>query len=200
MSDLKKVKDDIKMKNEFIEVYKKYIKRDGSSELLSWLEESDFFSAPASTKFHGAYNGGLVEHSVNVFNETIRLLRAYPEIKVSGETVAICTLLHDICKCNCYKESIRNVKDESGKWIQVPCYEYKEEFNFGGHGSKSVFLIQKFMKLTDEEAVAINCHMGFADRTPNDYTIGAAYENNLFAWLIHVADESATYVLENRKN
>lgn len=187
------------MKERFLEIYKKYITREGAEELLKWIEQTNFFKAPASSRFHGSYEGGLVEHSVNVFNELVRLLKAYPEIKVSGETAAIISLLHDLCKCNTYKVSMRNKKNEHGSWIQVPFYEHDEEFCYGGHGSKSVFLIQKYMKLTDEEAIAVNCHMGFSDRPNGDYSIGNAYENNPVAWLLHVADESATYIVEGRK-
>ena len=73
---------------------------------------------------------------------------------------------------------------------------FDEDFCYGGHGSKSVYLAQKYIPLTNEEAVAINCHMGFADRSPNDYSLGNAYEQYPLAWLLHVADESATYIRE----
>lgn len=185
-----------KTKEKFLSLYKKWIKRDGSEELLSWIENSDFFEAPASTRFHGDYAGGLVEHSINVFEEFIRLLKAYPEIKTNGETAAIVSLLHDLCKVNVYKTEMRNKKDSNGTWAQVPFYTHNEDFCYGGHGSKSVFLVQKFMRLSDEEAVAINCHMGFSDRYPGDYSLGAAFEKYPIAWLLHVADESATYVRE----
>lgn len=187
------------MKQKFKEVYEKFIKREGADELMKWLEGTDFFEAPASTRFHGDYQGGLVEHSLNVFNELVRLLKAYPEVKVSGETAAIVSLLHDLCKCNCYKVSMRNKKDERGTWVQVPFYEFDEQFCYGGHGAKSVFLVQKYMELSDEEAVAINCHMGFSDRPTGDYSIGNAFESYKLAWLLHVADESATYMLESKK-
>jgi len=186
------------MKEKFIEIYEKYITREGAEELLAWIEKTDFFKAPASTRFHGSYEGGLVKHSVTVFNELVRLLRAYPEVKVSGETAAIVSLLHDLCKCNTYTVSMRNKKDEHGTWVQVPFYEFNEEFCYGGHGSKSVFLIQKHMKLTDAEAVAVNCHMGFSDRPNGDYSIGNAFENYPLAWLLHVADEAATYIAEGK--
>ena len=184
--------------DKFKEEYRKYIKRDGAEEFLSYLESTDFFSAPASTRFHGAFEEGLCLHSLNVFMELIRLLKAYPEIKVSGETAAICALLHDVCKIGCYKISMRNVK-ENGQWVQKPYYEWDEDFCYGGHGSKSVYLIQKYMKLTDEEAVAINCHMGIYDRLHNDYGLAEAYKSYSFAWLLHVADESASYIRENDK-
>lgn len=187
-------------KEKFVSLYRHFITRDGAEELLDYIESTDFFTAPASTRFHGVYEGGLCEHSINVFNELVRLLKAYPEVKVSGETAAIVSLLHDLCKANCYKIEMRNKKNEDGKWIQVPFYTFNEDFCFGGHGAKSVFLIQKYMKLCDEEATAINCHMGPWDRSPNDYSIGNAYEKCPLAWLVHVADESATYMVEGNSD
>lgn len=185
-------------KDRFLEIYSRFIKRPGAEDLLSWLKTTDFFTAPASTRFHGSYEGGLCEHSVHVWEELVRLLRAYPEISASGETVAIITLLHDLCKIGCYKTELRN-KKEDGVWRTVPCYTFSEDFCYGGHGSKSVFLVQSHMELTPEEAVAINCHMGFSDRGPGDFSLGNAYEKYPLAWLLHVADESATYIREVAK-
>lgn len=189
-------------KEDFIKIYTSHIKRAGSADLLKWLEESDFFTAPASTKYHGNYEGGLCEHSVNVYEELVRLLRVYPEIRVTPETGAIVTLLHDICKVGCYKPELKSRKtgrkrrDGKPEWEDYIGYDFKEDFCYGGHGSKSVFLIQKYMGLTDAEAVAINCHMGFSDRAPGDYSLGKAYEEFPLAWILHVADESATYIRE----
>ena len=173
----------------FEDIYTTHIKREGSAELLKWLKSTDFFTAPGSTRFHDCYAGGLAEHSVRVFNELVRLLKAYPEIKVSAETAAIVTLLHDACKANCYKVELRNKKDETGRWVQVPVYTFKEDFSFGGHGSKSVYLIQKFMKLTDEEAVAINCHMGVEN---GNFTVNDAFRAYPLAFLVHTADMAST--------
>lgn len=184
-------------REDFIRLYTQYIKRPGADKLLAWLEESDFFTAPASTKFHGNYEGGLCEHSVNVWEELVRLLKAYPEIKVSAESAAIVTLLHDLCKIGCYKQELRNQK-VGNHWVQRPVYVFEEDFCYGGHGSKSVYLAQKYMSLTEAEAVAINCHMGPWDRSPGDYSLGNAYENYPLAWLVHVADESATYIRESK--
>lgn len=184
-------------KDEFIDLYTKYIKRVGATDLLAWLENSDFFTAPASTRFHGNYEGGLCEHSINVFEELVRLLRAYPELKVTAESAAIVALLHDLCKIGCYKQELRNTK-VNGVWVQRPVYVFEEDFCFGGHGSKSVFLIQKYMNLTNSEAAAVNCHMGFADRSPGDYSLGNAYEQHPLALLLHWADESATYIRETK--
>ena len=173
----------------FEEIFRTYIKREGAAELLKWLKSTDFFTAPGSTRFHDCHAGGLVDHSVNVFNELVRLLKAYPEVKVSAETAAIVTLLHDVCKANCYKVELRNKKNEHGQWIQVPVYTFQEDFSFGGHGSKSVYLIQKFMKLTDEEAVAINCHMGVEN---SNWVVNDAYRAYPLAFLVHTADMAST--------
>lgn len=183
-------------KEDFIRLFTQHIKRPGSDALLAFLESSDFFTAPASTRFHGNYEGGLCEHSVNVWEELVRLLKAYPEVKVSAESAAIVSLLHDLCKIGCYKQELRNTK-VNGVWVQRPVYVFDEDFRYGGHGSKSVYLAQKHMNLTDTEAVAINCHMGAWDRNPTDYSIGSAYEECSLAWLLHVADESATYIRES---
>lgn len=182
-------------KEDFIELFTKYIQRPGASELLTWLENSDFFTAPASTRFHGNYEGGLCEHSINVWEELVRLLKAYPEVKVSAESAAIVSLLHDLCKIGCYKQEFRNTK-VNNVWVQRPVYIFDEDFCYGGHGSKSVYLAQRYINLTEAEATAINCHMGFADRSPGDYSLGNAYEQYPLAWLLHVADESATYIRE----
>ena len=173
-------------KEKFIQLYTKYIEREGSKELFDWLCSTDFFTAPASTKYHEAYPGGLVEHSLRVFHELCRLLKAYPELKVTAETAAIVTLLHDLCKANFYGTELRNKKNEYGQWVKVPTYVVDEKFKFGGHGSKSVFLIQQFMKLTPEEAVAINNHMGDNVEAFN------AYRAFPLAFLVHTADMAAT--------
>lgn len=180
-------------KEKYLEIFDKYINRDGFGDLHDWLIETDFFEAPASTRYHSAYKGGLCEHSINVWSHMIRLLKAYPEIKTSGETVAIIALLHDVCKIGIYKTDYRNVKNDKGVWERVPCYSYDEKFSYGNHGGKSVFLISKHIRLTDEEAVAIQCHMGNED---GKYTTSESYKQFPLAWLLHVADEAATYLDE----
>lgn len=182
-------------KERFISLCDK-ISRDGIGDLLAWLSKSDFFSAPASTKYHGSYPGGLLEHSLNVYDETVRLLNAYPEIEVPEESVIICSLFHDLCKVNMYKVEKRNRKNDEGQWESYDAYTVGEKFCFGGHGSKSVFLIQQFMKLTPLEAVAINCHMGLGD---GSNFVGNAYEQTPFAWIVHAADEAATFIIEKKE-
>ena len=176
----------------FTEIYQKYIEREGSQEFLKWLESTDFFNAPASTKYHECYAGGLAEHSANVFHELCRLLKAYPEVRVTAETAAIVSLLHDVCKANCYKVEYRNRKNEYGQWEKYPYYDFQEDFSFGGHGSKSVYLIQKFMKLSDAEAVAINCHMGTEN---GKWEVNDAFRAYPLAFLLHTADMASTIEL-----
>lgn len=185
------------MTHKFWEIYDEHIHRPGSEKLKEWLLSTDIETAPASTKFHGSYSGGWLDHSVNVWEELIRLLKAYPEVKVTVESAAIISLLHDVCKLNTYKQELRNQK-VNGVWVQRPVYVFDEDFCYGNHGGKSVYLIQKHIDLTDTEATCVNCHMGFADRSPGDYSLGSAYEQYPLAWLLHVADESATYIRERK--
>lgn len=180
-------------KKEFLDLCS-MIQRDGIANLLAWLERSDFFTAPASRQYHGSYEGGLLQHSLNVYHEMKRLLAAFPEIHASDETVAIITLFHDLCKVNFYGVEKRNRKTADDRWESYDAYKIDEKFKYGGHGSKSVFIVQNFMKLTPEEAVAINCHMGAFDG--NAQSVGGAFEAYPLAWLTSVADQAATYIDE----
>lgn len=170
--------------------------REGADKLLEWLETTDFYTAPASSKYHGDYPGGLLEHSLNVYDEFVRLLAAYPEIDAPADSVILSALLHDLCKVNFYTVEKRNRKNAStGQWEQYDFYKIQEKFCFGGHGSKSVYLAQHFVDLRPEEAVAINCHMSCWDGNKD---VGNAFSQFPFAWLLHVADESATYIKESK--
>ena len=145
-------------REEFLQIWQQHITRPGSEKLLDWLDhKTDFFTAPASTRFHGACEGGLCMHSLNVYHALHDTFFAEGD---SEETFAICALLHDLCKANYYKPGTRNVKNEAtGQWEKVPSYSVEDLFPYG-HGEKSVFLIERFMKLKVEEAVAIRWHMG----------------------------------------
>ena len=186
---------------EFVNLYRLYIKREGADKLLEYLmTKSDFFTAPASSKFHNDFEGGLAAHSVNVYHRLVKLLEAeYGEKwseSYSPETVAIVGLLHDVCKINYYKVSYRNVKKDGG-WEQVPFYTVEDELPYG-HGEKSVYIIGGFMRLTREEAMSINWHMGgFDDRVKGgSYSVGTAYYKYPLAALTHTADFLATYLDE----
>ena len=193
-------------KEEFIQIYRANITRPGAEELLDYLEyKSDFFTAPSSARFHGSYEGGLCEHSVNVYHCLVdylareRVQELYG-MEYSAETVAIVALLHDLCKANYYKAWTRNVKnDVTGQWEKVPSYSVEDLFPYG-HGEKSVFLIERFMKLKIEEAVAIRWHMGGFDDAAKGgcFAISEAYDKYPLAVKLHIADLKATYLMEHR--
>ena len=168
------------------------VKRDGMDKLIEWIQTRDFFDAPASTAYHGSYPGGLCEHSLNVYKELKRVLSAFPEIECAEDSAILCALLHDVCKIDFYAQEKRNRKNNEGRWESYDAYKIDEKFCFGGHGSKSVYLIQHFINLSPEEATAINCHMGAFDNE----RVGNSYEQFPLAWALHVADEAAAYLDE----
>ncbi|MDD6251028.1 MAG: HD domain-containing protein [Ruminococcus sp.] len=180
-------------KDEFVKIYTENIHRQGSQELLNWLLNTDFFTAPASTKFHCACENGLVMHSVNVFNTMVE--KHFEEGVDDIESFAISALLHDICKAEFYKVSTRNVKnDATGQWEKQPYYSVEDKFPFG-HGEKSVFLIERFMRLKLDEAMAIRWHMGSFDDAQG-YTVSQAYDKYPLAVKLHLADMESTYLRE----
>lgn len=181
------------VKETFLEAINKNIKRDGIENLVNWLCQTDFFTAPASTRYHGSYEGGLAEHSLAVYNRLVDLVNHLEPDVWSQESIAIVALFHDVCKIGVYKTELRWRKDQYNRWEQYPTYKFDEDFKFGGHGSKSMFLVQNFIQLTPEEATAINCHMGQWDATTYSNPT-SAYEANHLAWLLHVADEAADFI------
>lgn len=192
-----------KNKNEFIEIYKENITRPGSDKLLNYLisEQSDFFTAPCSTRFHGSYAGGLVQHSINVYNCLKDYLSRQRTKDVYGmnytdESIALVSLLHDVCKMNFYSVDYRNAKNEQGVWEKVPYYTINDQLPYG-HGEKSVYIVSGFMRLTREEAFAIRYHMGFSGIEDRN-SIGKAFEMFPLVFALSVADMEATYFLESK--
>lgn len=187
-------------KQRFLDLFK-HITREGSDKLLCWLEQSDFFTAPASTRYHGSYNGGLLAHSLNVYDCLVKLLQSEGLTEAySDETVAIVSLLHDLCKVHYYKKGVRNVK-EDGRWVQKEVFEADELFPCG-HGEKSVIIIQHFMPLERDEIYAIRAHMGGFDTSVKggDRFVGKIFERSNLAVLTHMADMIATYLIEQKEN
>lgn len=185
------------MKEEFIELLKS-TNREGIENLINFLEKTDFFEAPASTRFHGDYKGGLVEHSIKVyeiFKEKVK--NASIEINIPEDTIIITALLHDICKANFYKVDYRNAKNELGVWEKVPYYTVDDQIPYG-HGEKSVMMITEYIKLTPEEKYAIRWHMGFTEPKELYNTISSVYEKFPLALALHEADLEATYLKESR--
>lgn len=186
------------LQEEFTNLVVQNIHREGIGDLMQWLCQTDFFKAPASTRYHGCCEGGLVQHSLNVYAQLTKLCKWF-ECEASLESIAIVALLHDLCKVGCYKTEMRWRKDANNRWEQYPTWKFEEDYCFGGHGAKSVYLIQNFMKLTPEEAAAINAHMGAWDSTTysNPTTV---YQCNRLAWLLHVADEAADFIVESKED
>ena len=178
---------------QFIDIYNKNVTRPGADRLLKWLEGTDFFTAPASTKFHGACECGLVMHSINVYNAMMQ--HFFTEGEDNPETFAVCALLHDVCKANFYKVSTRNAKnDATGQWEKVPFYQVADQLPYG-HGEKSVYIISAYMRLTRDEAFAIRYHMGFsANDDPGN--VGKALEMFPLAYALCAADMEAAYFCE----
>jgi len=188
-----------KNKEEFLKIAKTNIKREGINELLKWIESTDFFEAPASAKFHLAEAGGLCQHSLNVYHRLLKLANEqFGEENVNIETITICSLFHDVCKCCFYKTDYRNVK-ENGEWVQKPYYTIDDPLPYG-HGEKSVYIINGYMRLSREEALAINWHMGGFDKRVQggDQSFSNAYYKYPLCTLTHIADIMATYLDEER--
>ena len=190
-------------KEEFIEIFKQNITRPGADALLDYLEnKSDFFTAPASARYHSAYEGGLCEHSVNVYHCLADYL-ARPRVQelygleYTDESIAIVSLLHDLCKIGCYKPGTRNVKDANGKWQSVPTYTFDDPLPYG-HGEKSVYIANGFIRLSREEAMAIRWHMGFSGPEDNRM-VGQALSKYPLAFALSTADMEASYFLENEE-
>ena len=185
-------------KERFIDIYQTNIKRDGASTFLEFLKKSDFFTAPASTRYHGNYDGGLVDHSLHVYDclkdylERQRTKEIY-HMDYSEDTVATVALLHDVCKIHVYKKSMRNRKI-NGEWHEVPYFEFDDKMPYG-HGEKSVYMITPYMKLSREEAFAIRYHMGFSGSEPAQ-NVGYTFEHFPLAFALGTADMEATYFVD----
>ena len=185
----------------FIEIFNDKIKREGADKLLDFLMRSDFFTAPASTRYHGACEGGLLAHSLNVYDCLVDILNR-PRVKelygihYDDESIAIAALMHDVCKVNFYKTSFRNAKDENGKWVSVPYYTIEDNLPYG-HGEKSVYIVSGFMRLTRDEAFAIRYHMGFSG-TEDPGNVGRALEMFPLAYALCCADMEAAFLMEGK--
>lgn len=187
------------LKKRFVEICT-MIDRPGMSELMTWLERSDFYTAPASSRFHGNHAGGLLEHSLNVYDKLSEYVSRYPELNIPYESVAVVALFHDLTKVNYYTISSRNVKDEAtGTWHKEPFYKVDDRLPLE-HGEKSVIILQSFIKLTRDEIFAIRWHMGGFDSAAKggDYGLSGAFEMCPLAVMTHLADMEATYLSERK--
>ena len=183
------------MKEEFKALLQN-INREGMENLINFLEKTDFYKAPASTRFHGDYEGGLMEHSMKVY-EILKEKVKYSslEIEVSEDTLKIVALLHDICKVNFYKVDYRNAKNELGVWEKVPYYTIEDTIPYG-HGEKSVMMLTEYIKLTSEEKYCIRWHMGFTEPKELYGTLSVAFSKYPLALMLFEADLEATYLFD----
>lgn len=194
--------------------------RDGFDWLLDFIRKSDFYKAPASTRFHSCHEGGLLEHSLNVYDRLIHNcsndnLGSF--LKVKEENIVIASLLHDLCKSYYYVVDYKNQKtydeetvakadkksvkhDEKGYfvWETVPIYKVDDKIPYG-HGEKSVMMIEEFVKLEPVERYAIRWHMGFTEPKENWNYVSAAFTKYPLCLALHVADLEATYLVEEEK-
>ena len=186
-------------KNRYIDLLKQNVKREGINNLIDWLNKTDFFVAPASTRYHSNFEGGLCCHSLKVLDRFVKLLQGeYGENwqqKCSMESAVIISLLHDLCKADTYVIEMRNVK-ENGVWVQKPYYTTNDKLPYG-HGEKSVYIANGFIRLTREEAMCINWHMGEYDmRVKGGISLSDVYYKYPLAFLFHIADNMTTYLDE----
>ncbi|MEG1579939.1 MAG: HD domain-containing protein [Bacteroidaceae bacterium] len=197
-------------KNRYLEICRETIKRDGLEDLLAYLEKSDFFRAPSSRGFHLNEDGGLCKHSLNVFEAAMAIYQRVllPKIengeavvteKLSEESLAIATLFHDLCKVNIYHKAERWKKDEKGRWQSYNGYELKDNFPFG-HGEKSCIMIHWYLKLKQEELLAIRWHMGMFEATEQGSITRFAFRDAMakspLVAIVQAADMLAANCLE----
>lgn len=221
------------------------VKRAGMEDIISWLKDSDFFTSPGSTKYHGNYSGGLADHTLNVYDSLLLLNTEYFDEKsrYPEETIIIAALLHDVCKIGTYildeepasEKQVNYLKDLMNKRDDIEylpkedqrtkayisklieyykdggtefpkfseSFKVKEDFPMG-HGEKSVYLIQKYMDLTDVEALAIRWHLGMCDPgTHHFYPSGVAHRQSTetipLVSMLFIADYSATWLVDVKK-
>lgn len=189
-------------KQRFIELCNEHIHREGLDKVLAYLEKSDFYTAPSSTRFHLNEDGGLCLHSMNVFEAACKIYNemAKPAIvngtspfteEVSMESIAIATLFHDLCKIKLYHKTERWKKDDKNRWVSYPGYEAKDDFPLG-HGEKSCLMLSWYMRLKPEEMLAIRWHMGMFDMgesgTPLRMSFFSATDKSPLVSIVHAAD------------
>lgn len=182
-------------KARFLKLLSDNVERNGVDKFIDWLSKTDFFDAPASTRFHASFAGGLCMHSLNVYD--VFMEKHFDYEADTLESATIVTLLHDICKTNFYKLGKRNQKVD-GKWIEVDTYTIEDAFPYG-HGEKSAFMIERFMRLKVDEACAIRWHMGGFDEAVKggSFASAGAFEKYPIAVKLHLSDLEATYLREN---
>ena len=202
------------MDNELIQKYETLLrstKREGIEDLIAFIRKSDFYTAPASTRFHNCHEGGLLEHSMNVYDCLIAKIDTWigERCDVEPNSLIIIALLHDICKTYMYDIEFKNKKvygehgsksDSNGRfdWVTVPGYTVNDQYPYG-HGEKSVMMIEQYIKLMPIERYAIRWHMGFTEPKENWNTLSAAIRKYPIILAVSEADLEATYLVEEEE-
>lgn len=185
------------------------INRPGIDKLMDYVRKSDFYKAPASTKYHLSVPGGLLQHSLNVLDALRGILThnsseeenrwdydvaGHTVASISDESLTIIALFHDICKTYFYKEGFRWYKDDQNKWQQAPTFEIDDKMPLG-HGDKSAMIIKQYMELTSPEMYAIWWHMGITDGG-DIRQFGQAIDKYPIIYALHTADMMASHFME----
>lgn len=191
------MKDIFEVKERIINLLKS-TRRESIDKVIKYLEETDFFVAPASTKYHGNFEGGLAEHSLNVY-ELLKIKNKQFDLGLSEETMIITAVLHDICKVNLYHKCTKNRKNEkTQKWESYQGYGFEDTFPVG-HGEKSIIKLQQFIRLSKDEILMIRWHMGAAgENWANMNAMSNSFNMCKGALALHTADMEASYLLEQR--
>lgn len=189
---------------------KEYIHREGIDRLMAYINTTDFYTAPSSASYHLNEDGGLCKHSINVFEIAMKLYETVvkPAIlsgvslfteELSAESIAIAALFHDLCKTKFYQKTEKWKKDEQNRWVTYPGYEIADEFPFG-HGEKSCLILGWFIRLRQEELLAIRWHMGMFEMTEQGSGTRCAYraamEKSPLVALLQSADMLAANCFE----
>ena len=176
-------------KNKYIELLKS-TNRENIDKVIELLKNSDFFEAPASTKYHDNFKGGLCYHSLKVYNNLVRLNKEY-DLHFTESSMIIMGLLHDVCKINCYVKDKKNVK-VGGNWMTVDYWSFKDELPIG-HGQKSIILLlAQGLSLTNLEITSIVGHMNGYDKS-DMFDASNIYNLNSDSIWLHIADFIASY-------
>lgn len=182
--------------------------RQGIENVVKWIrEKTDFYTAPASANYHSNYDGGLLEHCLCVYDAMVSLSTLYENLNphkapIPKDSLIICALLHDLCKVNTYHKQFKFYKKEGEtEWSQYPSYELKETFPIG-HATKSLFILQQLIKLTKDEAIAINHHMGLLSAqnmtsSADKFVFIQAMREYPLAAVMCCADTFASFALED---
>ena len=186
--------------------------RAGMDSLMEFIRKSDFYTAPASTRYHSCHEGGLLEHTLNVYDRLVSKFNDElwkDKVDVGSDSLIIAALLHDLCKCYFYGTELKNKKEYSDKgaksdsngrfdWVTVPSYTVDDKIPYG-HGEKSVMMVEEYIKLKPMERYAIRWHMGFSEPKENWNTLGTAMRKYPLILALHMADLESTYLLEKEE-